>query len=176
MCGEVKTNVFYDTDGHVEMIVEQVVSDVSNVRVVVCYNVLDDEGEERLESLSRQDSDPIWYNEDSDYRLRIWPVVKWYEAGGASGVYELEEYCTDAQRRFVLFMEPSNDYWGDKARFFYSMTGNVTRNKDIDVSTNIEKLIYDLDSSHETDRLYRPTLVKISPLSITVCGENLGAF
>ena len=173
---EVKTNVFYDTDGHVEMFVEETVSDLSNVRVVLCYNALDGEGEEWLASLSRQGSDPVWYNDDSDYRLRIWPVIKWYEAGGASGVYELEEYRTDTQRRFVLFLELHNDCWGTKARIYYSMTGNVTRSTDIDVSTNIEKLVYDLDSLRETDRLYRPTQVKLSPLSVTVCGENLGAF
>lgn len=173
---EVKTNVFYDTDGHVEVFVEEVVSDLSNVRIVLCYNALDKEGEEWLASLSRQGSDPVWYNDDSDYRLRIWPVVKWYESGGASGVNELEEYRTDTRRRFVLFLELFHDYWGTKARICYSVTGNVPRTTDIDVSTNIEKRVYELDSPTETERFYRPTFVKLSPLSVTVGGENLGLF
>ncbi|MBE6753315.1 MAG: hypothetical protein E7559_03010 [Ruminococcaceae bacterium] len=173
---EVKTNVFSDTDGHVEMSVEEVVSDLCNVRVVICYTALDEQGREWLASLSKCGSDPVWYNEDSDFRLRMWTVEKGYSAGGATSAYELEEYRTKNQRRFVLFMELVHDYWGNEAWIRYSMTDNLPRSTVIDVSTNIEKRIYDLNSPQETDRLYRPTFVKLSPLSITVCGENLGAF
>ncbi|MBQ6796602.1 MAG: hypothetical protein IJP10_01175, partial [Clostridia bacterium] len=128
-----------------------------------------------LSSLSMYGSDPAWYNEDWYYRLSMWTSEQSSDAGGAGGVYELEEYRTDTKRRFVLFMELSNDHWGTRAQINYSMTGNIPKSTVIDVSTNIEKLVFDLDSPRETDRLYRPTLVKLSPLSITVCGENLGA-
>ena len=46
----------------------------------------------------------------------------------------------------------------------------------LDVSSNIEKRVFVLDNSSAPEKLYKPTEAILSPLSLRICGENLGFY
>lgn len=177
----VRTSVYTDTDGHIEMTVEEVLSDLSTVRIVVLYKAIDDEGSEWLSNLSYDGNDPAIYDKSTRYSLWIHPNFKEnntdvYGVSWSHDAYELEEYHTDTQRRFVVNMEADDDSWGTNSiRLYYGMT-NEQREALIDASTNIEKHVYELDSERSPNKLYRPEKVVLSPLTIIVYGKNTGIF
>ncbi len=185
----VRTCVYYDKDEHVEMTVEEVLSDMQTVRMVILYTALDEQGEEWLSQQLTQcgikgniygDDETIWYG------FSVCPDMKPSVTGEylvcwATPVRELEEYRTETERRFIVGMEADGDNWGSNNIFLYYMMTDyaeteVKRVAVLDVSTNIEKRTYTLDSTKAPDKLYRPTDVTLSPLSLKICGDNLGFF
>ncbi len=172
---EVRTYVYRDTDGHVEMTVEEVLSDNSTIRMVIHYRALDDEGAQWLSTLELYGGDPEWYNENWYFRLSADPAPGSRAAGGMTGAYELEDMRTETERRFVLLMELASDDWGTAVLMKYGMTDG-SRETEIDVTGNLEKRVYTLDSVQTPGKPYRPTSVSVTPLTVTVYGENLGAF
>ncbi len=191
----VKTCVYYDKDEHVEMTVEEVLSDMQTVRMVVLYTALDEEGEVWLSQLSRCGVNNSIYGDDEtkDYGFEIFPNFKdnstvLYGVDWGYGAKEIEEYRTETQRRFIVEMEADDDYWGtDNIILYYMMTdyelyadnNQYTNNKKsavLDVSTNIEKRVFTLDNSSAPEKLYKPTEAILSPLSLRIRGENLGFY
>lgn len=184
----VRTCVYYDKDEHIEMTVEEVLSDMQTVRMVILYTALDEEGEEWLSQLSRYgikgniygDDETLWYGFDVCPDMKPSTTGE-YLVNWAVPISELEEYRTDTQRRFVVGMEADSDNWGSNDIFLYYMMTDygeteVKKVAVLDVSTNIEKRTYTLDSTKAPDKLYKPTDVTLSPLSLKICGDNLGFF
>lgn len=191
----VRTSVYCDKDEHIEISVEEILSDMQTVRMVVRYTALDKQGEEWLGQLSEKGNNNSIYGDDptAHYGFRVSPDFKdnntrLYGVNWGYYATEIEEYRTKTQRRFIVGMEANDGYWGtDNIILYYMMTDyelyadnnqyiNNKKSAVLDVSTNIERRKFILDNSNAPEKLYKPTEAFLSPLSLRICGENLGFY
>ncbi len=174
----VLTGVYNDNDGHVNMAVEELLSDGMTVRIVVRYQALDEQGKEWLDCLS-------YSLEGSDipafYGLNAFPefmdnnsVI--HGVSYAHGVFELEDLRTENERCFVVIMEAARYDWGSENIILdYSMTSGP-KSSLLNVSSGIEKATIALDAPADSSKPYTPLSATISPLSFVIEGEEHGLF
>jgi len=172
----VLTGVYTDNDGHVNMAVEELLSDGIAARVVVRYQALDQQGKDWLDSLSNP-SDTL--DPNVFFGLNIRPAFKdWntfeYGVNWSYGAYELEDLRTETERCFVATMGSDRSGWGtNDVEFTYGMTDGK-KNTLLNISTDIEKKVIDLDAPEDSDKLYTPLKATITPLSFVIEGEEDG--
>lgn len=172
----VLTGVYTDNDGHVNMAVEELLSDGIAARIVVRYQALDEQGKEWLDSLSNPNDtrDPGAF-----FGLKIWPAIKDlnladYGVNWSWGAYELEELRTETERCFVATMNADRSGWGtNDVEFIYGMTDGKKATC-LSIVTDIEKKIIAMDAPEDSDKLYTPLKATLTPLSFVIEGEEDG--
>jgi len=172
----VLTGVYNDNDGHVNMAVEELLSDGMAVRLVVRYQALDQQGKEWLDSLSGS-NDTL--DSKAFFGLKVWPAIKdlnmaEYGVNWGWGAYELEELRTETERCFVLSMSADRSGWGtDDVEFTYTMTDGKKTTL-LSIVTDIEKKVIAMDAPEDSDKLYAPLKATLTPLSIVIEGKHFG--
>ncbi len=173
----VVTDAYDDADSHVGMTVEEMLSDGVTIRMVVHYHALDEQGHQWLEELKYED-DALKYDL---YGFEVTPDlsgnISVYGLNWSCGSRELEEYRTESERFFVVFMEADRIGWAseDYIELSYLMPGGEKKIT-LDASACVDFSSYELDPSDAPEKLYLPKSANISPLSLVINGTDLGMF
>ncbi len=170
---EIQTDIFSDTDGHVSVTIEQLVSDGRHVHAAVHYEALDEVGQEWL---SKDESFGI----TKDYVNGINQLLKiesFADNGMAynwsAGSTELKAYRTENERFFYSVAEFCQDVW-DKDSFgavFTYPTSTGIRTADIDVTVTMEIRGYKIIGDSVSSKYMTPVYLDISPLSYSLYAE-----
>lgn len=170
---EIQNNIFSDTDGHVSVTIEQLVSDGRHVHAAVHYEALDEVGQEWL---SKDESFGI----TKEYINGINHVLKIesYADNGMSynwstGSTEIKEYRTENERYFYSVAELSNDIW-DKdtiSAVFTYPTSTGIRTTDVDITGTMEISRYKVIGDGVSSKYMTPVYLDISPLSYSLYAE-----
>ncbi len=173
---DVLTGVYTDNDGHVNMAVEELLSDGIAARMVVRYQAIDEQGKEWLSGLAS----PLNTAEpNAFYGLKISPAIKdrntaEYGVNWGWGAYELEELRTETERCFVATMSADRSGWGsDDVEFSYGMTDG-SKTALLSIVTDIDKKVITMDAPEDSDKLYTPLKATLTPLSIVIEGKHFG--
>lgn len=169
----VKNGVHIDKDKHIQISVEEVMSDGVCVQAVVKYTAKDEDGVKWLKNyklaLSGETDDCSFKDE-----LCVEPDFKHgHGVSGACSYAELEEYKSDEERYFTvqyLAVEPI-----EKCILHYSLTSGA-KEMEIDISCNVPVYEYNLkaEGGKEISRFYKPKKIRISRLSIVAFGKDTG--
>lgn len=168
----VETNIFRETDGHIQVDVEELLSDGMAVYMTVKYTAIDDIGKQ-------------WLNE---YELKqiagIFDISLNPDMGDMTvnktnysyGTIELTDRATENERLFFLKMESSSrDYLSGNGIFTFPLT-NGPQKAILDISGNIEIHSYELSNEESPSELYTPSFIEISPMSFVIYAHNHGVF
>ena len=162
----IETSVYSKSDGHVEMSVEELLSDGIIVKMTVRYTALDDKGQQWLENF-----------ELTQNNLRLDPYMPdttVYGTNYGRGTDELTDLSTENERVFFLQIESSSrDYSEVKGTFLFPMTESKEEVL-LDISGNVEIQSYKLQSQQEASEYYSPTYIEISPMSFVIYANGHG--
>ena len=164
--------VYSQSDEHILMSVDELLSDGIVVNMTVRYTALDKEGEAWLASVNpSQNSGP-----DQLYVKPYMPNTVEYGTNCSYGTQELTEQATKTERLFLLeFVSSSRDYYGDTAVFTFPMTDGQQTTR-LDVSGNLDIRTYTLHAKEPASEYYTPTCIELSPLSFVIYAKNHGVF
>lgn len=168
--------VFEDSDEHIQMTVDEYLSDGQCTYLTVHYQALDEEGEKWLAEEDFTD------NNNCYEPLSIHPIFKevtdvFYPVSYQANTQELTEYRTEADRYFCVYFEASSRHYGtEKSRFNYLLSDGVSRKTALDISNNMEEKWFELNSEQSPSEFYIPKYLVLSELSFSIYGENTGAY
>lgn len=164
--------VYSQSDEHILVTVEELLSDGIVVNMTVKYTALDKDGEAWLAKFApHQNSGP-----DHLSVKPYMPNTIEYGTNYSYGMQELTEQASETERLFMLeFVASSRDYCGDTAVFtFPIMDGQqITQ---LDVTGNLEIRSYTLQAEEAASEYYTPTYIEISPMSFVIYAKNHGVF
>jgi len=164
--------VYSQSDEHILVTVEELLSDGIVVNMTVKYTALDKEGEAWLDTVApSQNSGPE--------QLCVKPYMPntiEYGTNCSYGTQELTEQATKTERLFLLeFVSSSRDYYGDTAVFTFPMTDGQQRTQ-LDVTGNLPIRSYTLHAEEAASEYYTPTYIEISPMSFVIYAKNHGVY
>ena len=164
--------VYSQSDEHILMSVDELLSDGIVVNMTVRYSALDKDGEAWLASVNpSQNSGP----EQLSVKPYMPNTVE-YGTNCSYGTQELTEQATQTERLFLLeFVSSSRDYYGDTAVFTFPMTDGQQTTR-LDVSGNLDIRTYTLHAEEAASEYYTPTYIEISPMSFVIYAKNHGVF
>lgn len=180
---DVEENVFSDTDGHVSMQVEELLSDEMVILATIRYEALDATGQEWLASFDPEvpfnAEDPADWN-DAILQMEPDSQGNTVENGVncSVGCEALKEYTTEKEKIFFLNIQASESAPAlEQVILTYEMTDKLYT-ATLDTSTNVPVYEYDLSlRNHEAvSKYYTPTVLRISKLSYCVYGFNHGLY
>ena len=165
----VATGVFADSDGHVEMTVEELLTDRSVIRSVVHYRALDGEGQSWLADFKEENL----YESSMDAEFMVWTDET---TSGSWNVAELDEYRTDSDAYFCLTADCTGGT-AESVTLRYPMTAenretalDMIKTADVMVcAINPEQTVFSAEGC-----TFWPTEVELSPLSVSVYGKQEG--
>lgn len=162
----IETSVYSKSDGHVEVSVEELLSDGVIVNMLVKYTALDETGKLWLKNFELTDNnlclDPYM------------PNTIEYGTNYSRGTEELADQATENERVFFLQLESSSrDYSETKGTFLFPLTQS---NEEIllDISGNLEINSFILKAEKEASEYYTPTYIEISPMSFVIYAKGHG--
>ena len=162
----IETSVYSKSDGHVEMSVEELLSDGVVVNMTVKYTALDETGKQWLENFELTDTnlclDPYMLDTTE------------YGTNYGRGTEELTDQATENERVFFLQLESSSrDYSEAKGKFLFPLTQSKEEVL-LDISGNLEISSFKLKAETEASEYYTPTYVEISPMSFVIYAKEHG--
>ena len=164
--------VYSQSDEHILMSVDELLSDGIVANMTVRYTALDKDGEEWLANFTpHQNSGP------NHLSLKPYmPNTIEYGTNFSYGMQELTEQATKTERLFLLeFVAASRDYYADTAVFTFPMTDGQQKEK-LDVTGNLPIRSYTLHAEEAASEYYTPTYIEISPMSYVIYAKNHGVF
>lgn len=164
--------VYSQSDEHILVTVEELLSDGIVVNMTVKYTALDKDGEAWLAKFApHQNSGPN--------HLSVKPYMPntiEYGTNYSYGMQELTEQASETERLFMLeFVASSRDYCGDTAVFTFPMMEGQQITQ-LDVTGNLEIRSYTLHAEEAASEYYTPTYIEISPMSFVIYAKNHGVF
>lgn len=166
---DIAQNIYEDTGkyGHVKMSIQQMLSDGASVYCNICYEALDEEGEEWLAEREIGVEDirfPYSGIEDID-------VGRW-------SLQEQEELKTEKCRYFALFFENDSGKFSFKDRsvqIFYPMYKSQGIGW-IKIVSNLDTVSYRLVGDESPSKYYEPKYLIASRLSYVIFGNDHGIY
>lgn len=172
MEAKIETGIFTKSDEHLQMTVEEILSDGMCVYLTVCYTALDDAG--RI-WLSEYESSGSQY----DMNLNLKPYIEDYTVSATNYSWrtvESEEVAQENERRFLLILETtSRDYDSGKGVLRYPMSDAVEETI-LEIDGNAEVLSFELSGKEAVSELYQPTYMEISAMSYVIYAKNFGVY
>lgn len=171
---KVETGIFEDSDGHVRITVEEMLSDVQSVYMIVSYEALDETGREWL---ANKDFKQTIYDPQTDTTFRAGMSIQPIDAQSCSyGNNEIKEKQTPTQRWFYVAYEGSLGVETSSVDLFgYYMTDG-TRTTHIDTTGNVETYTYELSSEESPSERFIPKYLTVSDISFSIFGENISIY
>ena len=165
----VATGVFSDTDGHVEMSVEELMTDRAVIRSVVRYHALDDEGQNWLAGLKEEKL----YDLSAQHLFMVWSDKT---TSGSWNIDELSEYRTISDAYFCLTADCAGRN-AETVELRYPMTAE-NRETALDMIKTVPTKVCEINPDRftftEENYSFYPTEVELSPLSVSVYGKQEG--
>lgn len=172
---DILSNIYEDSDGHIKMQVQEMLTDGACVYMDICYEALDDEGELWLSQKEFDINDSIYFSKSESFSVsNIQKTNGWSE-----GLFEHEELATDKTRYFTFLHEDGSGNFNMKdttRTIIYPMYRNLMAQGKIKLSSNIDTVSYRLEGNDSPSRYYEPKYLVISKLSFGIFGKNLGAY
>ena len=164
------TQVDYeDKDEHVRMQIQEMLSDGACVYCNICYEALDDVGEEWLFGREFGTEDIKFADVDDEFNE---------SSGWTWDVAEQKERATDKLRYFTLWhMDNSGNYnmKNDTRTLFYPMYRRQGIGK-IKVASNMDTVTYRLEGEGSISDYFEPRYLVVSKLSYAVLGKDKGTY
>lgn len=168
---DIAQNIYEDSDGHIKMQVQEMLTDGSCVYMDICYEALDEEGERWLSEKEFDMAGSIFFcTSEADTQSTN---------GWSESIIEHEEQATDRARYFTFLYEDisGNFNMKDTTRtLIYPMYKNLMAHGDINLSSSIDTVSYRLEGDGSPSRYYEPKYLVVSELSYGIFGKNLGAY
>jgi len=169
---QIETNIFSKADDHLQVTVEELLSDGMRVYMFVHYTALDDTGRKWL-------SEYTYPYQGNNPDLNLQPYIEDFSTSGSNysrPTFEQTELATENERFFIVgFESSSRDYDSGQGIFTFPMT-KKKESAIIDVSSNVEILSYELNSEEKISELYDPTYIELSPMSFVIYAKNNGVY
>lgn len=164
----IETAVYTQSDGHIQVTAEELLTDGIVAYMTVRYTALDETGEQWLASLDV---------DNSTISLQPYmPNTREYGTNYSYGTTEIEENESENERAFMLFVEASGrDYCDGKGVFRFPLTQGYEE-VELDISGNVEIRSFKLSATQKASEYYTPTYLVISPISFVVYAENHGVY
>lgn len=165
----VATGVFSDSDGHVEMTVEELLTDRAVIRAVIHYRAIDDEGVQWLAGM-----DETKMGELAQERK----LVAWSDkiTSGCWSCEELSEYRTSGDIYYSLYAD-CEGRTAESVTLCYPMTAD-DRETELEMVKVVKAKVCAINPEQEVftsgDCSFYPTEVELSPLSVSVYGKQNG--
>jgi len=162
-------NVYEDEGkyGHVRMQIRELLSDGACAYFNICYEALDEEGEEWL-------ADQIF--DVDDIRFTTYDDTDG-SAYGSWQLNELEELATKKERHFAFSFENSSGSYSFKNKsmtLFYPMYHSQGIGK-VNIVSNLDTVSYRLVGDKSPSKYYEPKYLVVSRLSYALFWKNQGA-
>lgn len=168
---EIQSNVFEDSDGHVSVAIEQLVSDGRHVHAAVSYTAIDDVGIEWLSGQSFKNEEFHCSVLELTHRGGVnTPDDKTWQYGSI----EVDELRTETRRCFYSIAGFADDVWYDDnlcATFTYPVVGGF-RSAQIDVTSTMETKRYRVEGTERCSDYLTPTYLDISALSYALYARD----
>ncbi len=171
------TPAFSDSDGHVRIQGEKMLSDGVNTYLIVSYEYLDELGKRWLNGyFSRLNS------ADASLFLSIRHEHKETDAFGVGGASEcmpakeagLQQYETAAKKYFLVSCKcKTNLYSTDCVEVKYPMRG-IFKSAVIEMTKYLPRNVYEIEAKLQKDKNYLPVRVSINPVGILLEGKDYG--
>ncbi|MCR5837381.1 MAG: hypothetical protein K6G88_12825 [Lachnospiraceae bacterium] len=165
----VKYNIFTDTDEHMIMTVEELLSDGVCVEALVKYQARDKYGEDWLKNRN------MAKNRDN------WPVANFMiheKTAGAAGYNTefLEKYSTNSVLYYTLSCKLNERT--NVIDLSYDLPSQIQNTTELSIECNVPVLRYNLiaEDGDELSRYVKPMLLEISPLSYSIWGNQEGMY
>lgn len=169
LASEIQSNVFEDSDGHVKITVEQLITDGRYVHAAVHYEALDERGEKWL------DGEPFatGVNNSSSMLLNI-QCNDFYRGVASYGSFEEKALRTETDRYFYLSSQINTGAWGSNeflGALNYPMT-NGNKTSSIELENIIETKRFYVVGNERSSKYLTPTYLDISPLSYALYAHD----
>lgn len=166
---DIAQNVYEDTGkyGHVKMSIQQMLSDGACVYCNVCYEALDEEGEEWLAE-QELDMDSIRF---SDSGMDNLDTYVW-------ALREQKEQATERARYFTFFFAEDSGKFSLKDRsmqMFYPMYKSQGIGW-VKIASNLDTVSYRLVGDESPSKYYEPKYLTASRLSYGIFGNDYGMY
>ena len=169
LLNEIQTNVFEDSDGHVKVMVEQLISDGRYVHAAVHYQAIDEVGRKWLSG------EPFGVGVNASHQIiHIQCDDKDYGGSSSYGSHENKAYRTETDRYFYLVSDFYDAVWdNDKLSGYmqYPMTDG-SRRADIAIESTMEIKRFNVAGDERCSKYLTPTYIEISPLSYALYAHD----
>lgn len=169
LVSEIQSNVFEDSDGHVKVTVEQLLSDGRYVHAAVHYEALDERG------ISWLASEPFGTELNSSHSILHIKCDDAYCSGVASyGSIEAEELRTETDRYFYLHSQIDTGTWSG-SEFLGSINYPLTsKNKtaSLELDSFIETRRFNIVGEERSSKYLTPLYIDISHLSYCLYAQD----
>lgn len=176
----VRQNVYEDSDGHLRMMVKELLSDQKAVRAVITYEALDEEGKEWIQNFDERDYD--WdgiygeFNDENGFSHSALSLMPSEIASASFGFQELKEYRTDSTLCIQFMYDVSEPAEQQTAIFYYPMTHKKYCQAELNVEPNMEVKEYRLVGDTNVNKYYDALYVRLSDLSLVIYGTQKGLY
>ncbi|MBE6889684.1 MAG: hypothetical protein E7485_06685 [Ruminococcaceae bacterium] len=168
LASEIQSNVFEDSDGHVKITVEQLLSDGSHIHAAVHYEALDERGEQWLAG------EPFGAEPNSSHRILRIDCDNADRTGVTSfGSHEVKELRTATDRYFYLNSENALQSTEELSGYLcYSMVNSFNKIASIDIESTMEFKRFKIVGDERASKYLTPTYIEISPLSYALYAND----
>lgn len=166
----VKTGIYEDSDGHVTVSVEEMLSDQVCVQAVVKVQAEDKEGKNWLKEKHGILNAKLCLTPDQESKGVV---------SGSSDVVLLKECSSDTVNYYAVYYEGSE--WSEEMEqctFSYFLPGSGQKKVKLDSRCNVPVYEYELkpEGNQELSRYIEPKRIRLTKLSCVVFGKNHGLF
>ena len=176
----VRQNVYEDSDGHLRMMVKELLSDQKAVRAVITYEALDEEGKEWIRNFDERDYewDGIYgeFNDENGFSHSALSLMPSEIANMSYGFKELKEYRTDSTLCIQFMYDVSEPTEQQTADLYYPMTHKKYCHAEFNVEPNMEVKEYRLVGDTNVNKYYDALYVRLSDLSLIIYGTQKGLY
>ena len=155
LVSEIQSNVFEDSDGHVKITVEQLLSDGRHIHAAVHYEALDKRGEQWLAG------EPFGTKPNSSHRILRIDCDNADRAGVTSfGSFEVKELRTATDRYFYLNSENALQSTEELSGYLcYSMVNSFNKIASIDIESTMEFKRFKIVGDERASKYLTPTYI-----------------
>ncbi len=162
LSSEIQTDLFEDSDEHIRISVDQLMSDGRSLYASVHYQALDDVGKEWL----ARKTEYIYYS--LGFR---------FDGEDKGTAFEIVEQRTETDKYFYVRGGVPYELWGaDKSElngsFGYSLPTDLIVETDMDLSGTFDVKSYKIVGDERCCKYLTPTRLEISPLSYTLYAND----
>ncbi len=170
---QILSDVYSDTDGHIRMSVKEVLSDKITSDAILEYTALDEKGQDWLDDylIIHQLNTPKLMGCLKDDNCAL------YGVNYGCTVDEIKDYSSENVRVFKVSCTTSGENFGtDSMLLKYYLPDKWENQFEINVTESVQLTDIKIDNGNAPNKYYKPTGIKISPMSIMIYGKNCGYY
>lgn len=168
----IETSVFTKSDEHIQVTVEELLSDGVVVDMTVKYTALDEVGKQWLDTF---EVDTEQYIFSINLKPHMINTIE-YGVNYSYGTVELKDRATETERVFLVGLQTSGRTYSDNQGVFTFPLTETTETAMLDISGNVEIRSFKLHGEGVASEYYTPTYIEISPMSFVIYANNHGVY